>query len=131
VRLLDEELGGLAGRRVLVLGLAYREDVKELAFSVALRLVDLLRRSGATCLVHDPLFTRHEVEHVPAEFVDLDRPLDVDAVIVQAYHRAYRNLKWRCFRGLRAVLDGRGALEPEQLAGTGARYLAIGLPIAP
>ena len=39
-------LGGLAGRRVLVLGYSYRENVKETAFSAAKPLIRELRRRG-------------------------------------------------------------------------------------
>src|SRR6266480_4770929 len=75
VRLLDERLGGLRSRRVLVLGASYREDV----------------------MVHDPLFTAEELSALGAEVVDLDseRALGAEAVVVQAWHRDFANLDWR------------------------------------
>ncbi len=129
VRALQQELGGLAGRRVLILGIAYRENVKELAFSVAPRLANLLRAQGADVLGHDPLFSASELAHLPVKLVDLEQPLCLDAIIIQAFHEAYQRLDWQRFRGLRVVLDGRGALDPEQLADTGATYIAIGKPM--
>ena len=51
----------LAGRRVAVLGLAYRGGVRELAFSGALSLIEVLRERGATPVVHDPLWTAEEL----------------------------------------------------------------------
>lgn len=129
VRQLDEALGGLRGRRVLVLGASYREDVKELAFSTALSLVDLLQRAGADVLVSDPLFKPEELRPLEAEVVDFDSDpaRSVDAVIVQAWHHEFRDLDWRQFTNLKAVLDGRASLDPAQIQRTGAAYLAIGL----
>ncbi len=129
VRQLDEALGGLASRKVLVLGASYREDVKELAFSTAILVVDLLHKAGAQVLLNDPLFTPAELSAFEAEFVELDSDaaLGADAVIVQAWHKEYRGLDWRRFKNLRAVLDGRGAVEADRVREAGARYLAVGV----
>jgi nucleotide sugar dehydrogenase len=128
VNQLGSALEGLAHRRVLILGVAYRENVKELSFSVALRLKDLLYRAGACVLAHDPLFSYAELAQLGVEVVTLDQPVDVDAVIIQAYHREYDDLDWTRFRGLRVVLDGRGNLDPGRFGGTEVRYLRIAGP---
>lgn len=130
VRQLERALGGLDAKRVLVLGASYREDVKELAFSTAIPLVDLLQRAGAEVLIHDPLFTASELGNLEAEVVDLDsaEALDADAVVIQAWHSDFRSLDWRRFEHLRAVLDGRSAVDQEQVRAAGAAYLAVGLP---
>jgi nucleotide sugar dehydrogenase len=122
-------IGPLEGRRVLVLGVSYREDVKELAFTTAIPLVEMLHRRGARVLVHDPLFSPQDLASLEAEVADLesDEPVAIDAVIVQAYHRAYKQLDWTRFHGLKAVFDGRGALDPESIRRLGAAYLAVGL----
>ena len=123
-------LGGLEGRRVLVLGASYRENVKELAFTTAIPLVELLRSKGAHALIHDPLFTPAELAGLEAEVADLEskQPVDVDAVIVQAFHQSYRDLEWSRFRGLKVVFDGRGAIDPERIRQLGVTYLAVGMP---
>ena len=122
-------LGTLEGRRVLVLGASYREDVKELAFSTAIPLVELLHRKRAHALIHDPLFTPLELASLETEVIDLEstQQLDVDAIIVQAFHRQYRDLDWSRFRGLKVVFDGRGAIDAEQVRRAGATYLAVGV----
>jgi nucleotide sugar dehydrogenase len=127
---LADAIGGLQGKRVLVLGASYRENVKELAFSSAIPVVDQLHKAGAEVLVNDPLFEPQELVGLEAEMVELDgeRTIDVDAVIVQAFHDQYRNLDWNRFRGLKAVLDGRGMVDPEPVTKSGARYVAIGVP---
>jgi UDP-N-acetyl-D-mannosaminuronate dehydrogenase len=121
-------LGGLQGRRVLVLGASYRENVKELAFSTAIPIVQELRRGGAHALIHDPLFEPHELKSLEAEVADLGSDIRVDAVIVQAFHSQYADLDWGRFHGLKVVFDGRGAADPDRIRKVGARYLAVGLP---
>jgi hypothetical protein len=64
------------------------------------------------------------------EPVAITPPPRVDAVIIQAFHAAYRDLDLSDWPGLRAVLDGRGALAGETAASLrrrGIRYLRIGL----
>jgi nucleotide sugar dehydrogenase len=130
VAALAAALGGLKGKRVLVLGAAYREDVKEMAFSSAIPVVAELKRGGAHVLVNDPLFEPGELDMLDAEIVDLDSDSlrHVDAVVLQAFHRQYRDLDWSRFHGLKVILDGRGSLDPQSVMKSKARYLAVGLP---
>ena len=66
VATLDAVLGGLAGVPVLVLGLTYREGVKELAYSRALPLIERLRAAGASVSAWDPLLDDDEVRALGA-----------------------------------------------------------------
>jgi len=129
VEQLQQALGGLKARRVLVLGASYREDVKELAFSTVYPIVELLHRAGADVVLHDPLFAPAELAHLETEVVDLDseKARSADAVVVQAMHRDFKDLDWRTFKNLRVVLDGRGTLDADRIREAGAAYIAIGI----
>lgn len=125
--LLAEALGGLARRTVLVLGLAYRGDVKEAAFSSAHLLAARLGERGARVLVHDPLFTPEEVRAYGYEPAELEAPgLTVDAVVLQADHRCYAELDFGRLAGCSVVLDGRDALDAARVRAAGMRYIGIG-----
>jgi nucleotide sugar dehydrogenase len=118
-------LGTLAGTTVIVLGLAYRADVKESRHSSAFALADALSSLGARVYVHDPLYTDDEIRAhglVPPP----SWPQQCDALAVQAWHAQYAQLDLRSFAGLRAVLDGRAALDPALVAKAGAVYVGIG-----
>ena len=125
---LSHAVGRLSGKRVLVLGLSYRENVKESAFSGALRLIRLLKERGATPLINDPLYTSDELSHFGAEPVSLQSLPQLDAAILQAYHDDYKLLEWRRLgdAGCQAVLDGRNALDHTRIEGAGMVYLGIG-----
>jgi nucleotide sugar dehydrogenase len=122
---LEAAAGPLEGLRVLVLGLAYRANVKEAAHSSAFKLVAALHARGALPLVHDPLYSAAELRAYGVEPPERF-PLPVDALIVQAWHDAYEALDLHAFEGCRAVLDGRNALEPARVAAAGMRYIGIG-----
>jgi nucleotide sugar dehydrogenase len=124
---LEESLGGLHDKRVLVLGLAYRENVKETAFSGAVRLLSQLKERGAVPLINDPLYSRQELERY-ADPVQLDALPTFDALVLQAYHDDYRGLDWGRLseHGCRVVLDGRNALDPQAIERAGMSYVGIG-----
>jgi nucleotide sugar dehydrogenase len=126
VEKLERALVSLRGATVLILGLAYRPNVKEAAHSSALLLSKALSERGARPLVHDPLFSNEEVRALGLEPPDRFPPTHVDALVVQAWHDAYRDLDLRSFAGCRAVLDGRNALDRAAVTAAGLHYVGIG-----
>src|SRR6478735_3129000 len=56
--------GDLTGKRVAVLGAAYRGGVKETAFSGIFATVEALTAKGATVSVHDPLYSDVELANL-------------------------------------------------------------------
>jgi nucleotide sugar dehydrogenase len=126
-RRLAEALGGpLAGTAVLILGLAYRGDVKEATLSSTLLLAQSLRAEGARVRVHDPLFSDDEIRERGLEPSRLPPESGVDAVVLQAMHSAYRDLAPSALGGARVFVDGRGAFERSKVEEAGMRYVAIG-----
>lgn len=123
---LEEALGGLRGRTVLILGLAYRPNVKEAAGSSTFALARELEARGARALVHDPLFSADEVKAAGLRPAQPFPPPQVDAVLIQALHDQYRGLDLGTFAGCRVVLDGRNALSRAEVEAMGLRYLGIG-----
>jgi len=66
-RALNGHRKAVAGSTVLVLGVAYKGDVGDLRESPALKLIGLLRDSGANVVYHDPF-----VPHLGEEGLDLE-----------------------------------------------------------
>jgi UDP-N-acetyl-D-mannosaminuronic acid dehydrogenase len=120
VDVLADELGSdLGGHRVLILGVSYRGDVKETAFSGAFALARELQHRGAFPVASDPLYSDAELQTLGFTPWDGD---GVDAAIVQADHSAYARLSSADIPGAKAVLDGRGILDT-------ASWVAAGIPI--
>ena len=127
VRALGDLLGGdLSGERVLILGVAYRGAVKETAFSGAFATREALVASGAIPVAADPLYTDDELTALG--FTPWDGT-EVGAAIVQADHPQYATLGPADLPGARAVLDGRGVLDPAAFTAAGIPVRRIGRPL--
>ena len=125
---LTKHTGSLQGKDVLILGLSYRANVKEPTFSSAILLIKSLKAAGANVLLHDPLFTKPEIERYGAVAVgELTNLPPLAAVVVQAWHNNFRTLDWQQFAGKPVVLDGRNAVKKADVEAAGLRYLAVGI----
>ena len=96
--------------RVLILGVAYRGGVKETAFSGAFARATRCARPGAVAARRRPAVRRRRARG--ARVHARGTASRVDAAIVQADHADYRALAPADLPGARAVLDGRGVLDP-------------------
>lgn len=115
VGLLKEAIGDLLGRRIVVLGAAFRGGVKETAFSGVFPVVAELRNRGAVPLVHDPLYDDLELQRMGFEPYHLGEP--ADGAIVQADHAEYRQLTPVDLPGITALADGRNITTPADWPG--------------
>jgi nucleotide sugar dehydrogenase len=123
VEIVAKQLGGLDGKRILVLGVAYRGGVKETAYSGVFPLVDSIRREGGHPLVADPLYSDDELADLGLEVWD---GKDIAAVIIQADHPEYRNLSASDLPGAELIYDGRGVLDRDQFSEMGSSLQVIG-----
>jgi nucleotide sugar dehydrogenase len=124
VDLLEEEIGNLSGKNVAVLGISYRGGVKESAFSGVFPTVAALTAKGAKVVVHDPMYTDSEITALG--FTPYKIGGAVDGMILQADHSEYKKLSAADFPGVKAVVDGRRALDAKLFAGIAVRV--IGAP---
>jgi nucleotide sugar dehydrogenase len=121
VSILAEELGGLKDERVAVLGISYRGGVKESAFSGVFPTVENLKKSGATVFVNDPMYTDEEITSLG--FTPYKIGTSVDALILQADHKEYKELKSSDLPGVKAIVDGRRYLKPSNFPGINFRVI--------
>ena len=119
-------LGGLRGRPVLVLGITYREGVKELAYSRAIPLISDLLAAGADVAAYDPLMTPAEVEALGARAWPWGEPGPFRAVITQTADRQFAALDPAWFPSLAVVYDGRNSLRTLALP-EGVAYVGVGV----
>jgi nucleotide sugar dehydrogenase len=121
-----DRIGPLNGAPVLVLGVAYRADVREDAFSSALRLRDALRAAGAIVHAHDPYFSAEHLRTMGFEPYDLEAPVPVRAAVLQAGHAAYQALDPSAIPGLELIVDGRNVLDRARWVDRGIGFVGIG-----
>ena len=126
VERIEAELGSLRDRTVLILGVAYRGDVRETAFSSALLVREALAARGAIVYADDPLYDDDDLAALGYTPFRPGLADEVEAVVVQCDHQAYRAVNFAVLRHCKVVLDGRGGVRRERIEALGMRYIRIG-----
>ena len=115
---------GVAGAKVIVLGLTFKEDCPDLRNS---RVEDILRELNSYCCdvhVHDPVADPEEAkEEYGVALESLEELPKAQAVVLAVAHEAYRNMGVEDFSALMAsdavLLDVKSVLDREQFANKG------------
>ncbi|UFU00045.1 nucleotide sugar dehydrogenase [Radiobacillus kanasensis] len=125
---IEKRIGSLENKKVLILGLSYREDVKEPTKSTTLLLLEQLRHKQANIFVNDPHFTEGEIINHGGLPLSLDDKLieEVDVLILQAFHEEYKEINFKDFTKCKLILDGRNKLNEEEISRLGIIYESIG-----
>ena len=128
VKMVEEAVGDLEGRRIGVLGAAFKGGTDDLRDSPGLKITEALQRRGARVVLHDPLVSRERLAHLEEVDVtgDLGTALEVEAVVVTTNAEEFQRLHEVVTEKETApvIIDGRRYLDP---ASFGAAFRAIGL----
>ena len=124
--------GSLLGKRIAVLGAAFKPNSDDIRDSPALNVAAQMRLQGASVVVTDPEAVANAQRAWPdLEYADspFDAAKEVDLVMVLTEWDEYRNLDpvelGRVVAG-RRILDGRNALDPQAWRAAGWSYRALG-----
>jgi nucleotide sugar dehydrogenase len=123
---LERQLGAIGGRTVLVLGLTYRANVKEMAYSRALPLIHALQRRGADVAAYDPLLTAEEIAGHGAAPYRWGSESEAAAIITQTDDALWHEIDAAWFPRLQVVVDGRNSLEDAEWL-EGLTYVGFGI----
>jgi UDPglucose 6-dehydrogenase len=133
---LEQALGGLAGRHVAILGLAFKPNTSDVREAPAIYVARELVARGAQVCAYDPVA-------MPEAARALDQHADrvtfaadayeavesADAVVIATEWNEFRSLDLaRLYRALRrpVILDLRNVLEPERAVAGGFTYYSTG-----
>jgi nucleotide sugar dehydrogenase len=129
IKTIETQLGGLDDAPILVLGLTYRENVKELAYSRALPLIDRLGFHGAEVWAYDPLLSDAEIERDCAKPYHWGDSAPFRAIVTQTGDKLWQSLDFSLFPKLEVLFDGRNSLREIDLPAS-VRYFGIGVQAA-
>ena len=129
---LEKHLGPLLGKRVALLGLAFKPDTDDMREASSLVLASRLQGEGADVVAFDPVATRRASELLPSVEMAgsaLEALTGVDAAILVTEWPEFAELDWaeagsRMAR--RLIVDGRNFLDPAMLREAGFEYEGIG-----
>lgn len=124
---IEKHFTTLNNKNILILGLSFRENVKETTNSSTLLLVEELKQKGAVVYVDDPLYSDEEIAAFQVEPFSMKDREKMDAIILQAFHDQYKNFDFKNFPNCQFVLDGRNVLDKKTIEGLGMKYRGIGV----
>jgi UDPglucose 6-dehydrogenase len=138
--LVEEAVGGCAGKKIAFWGLAFKPETDDTRESPSLKLAEALLGKGASIVGHDPEagpnFSRmlqDNPHHARFRVVDreYDAVDDADAVVLLTEWRSYRAPDFveiaRRMRG-KVALDARNVWRPADVVNAGLQYRGIGVP---
>jgi UDPglucose 6-dehydrogenase len=127
---LQERLGSLRGKKIALLGLAFKPNTDDMREAPSLVLASRLQTEGADVHAWDPLVRSHpELDGVVIEESLIDAVRDADAAVIVT--------EWAELEGLASeevreamrtplIVDGRNLLDPEAVRAAGFDYEGIG-----
>ncbi len=132
VQKLNRHLGSLVGKKVALLGLAFKPDTDDMREASSLVLAPRLQGEGAEVVAYDPVAAEAArdlldgVELCDSALQALD---GADAAVLVTEWPEFAELDWAEVAGRMArplLVDGRNFLDPQALVSAGFEYEGIG-----
>jgi UDPglucose 6-dehydrogenase len=127
---LKKHLGGLEGKRVALLGLAFKPETDDMREASSLVLAARLLAEGATVTAFDPIVTGFDRLTGVALCGSVEEAVeDADAAVLVTEWNAIVESDWAAVRDrMRTpiLIDGRNALDPARMTGLGFAFEGIG-----
>ncbi len=132
VALAEKAIGGLSGKTIALLGVAFKPGTDDLRSSPALALFDVLIKRGATVKAYDRFISAEAAKRAGVDnFYGDDLPATVsgtDAAFITTVDPLFRDTDWTAITALMrtpVIIDGRNVLRSVTLP-KNIQYLAIG-----
>ena len=129
----------LRGKRLAVLGLAFKGETDDVRESPAIDLVEMLLAEGSAVVAYDPAAMKRAELELPASAqmryassVE-DAARDADALLLLTDWEEFAHLDLDRLHSLLRypiVIDGRNLYDPQEMLAHGFTYLSIGRPAA-
>jgi UDPglucose 6-dehydrogenase len=130
---LERRIGPLRGKRIALLGLAFKPGTDDMREAPSLVLAGRLLSEGAEVTAWDPVADgRSQLHGVEVAESALEALAGADAAVIVTEWPEVSELDWAAvgerMRG-RVVIDGRNVLDPEEMRALGFAYEGIGRPL--
>jgi UDPglucose 6-dehydrogenase len=131
VQKLQQRLGGLHGRTIALLGLAFKPNTDDMREAPSRIIAYRLLAEGAVVRAWDPVARPGDLDDVEICDSALAAVRDADAAVIVTEWPQLRELVTAEVRGAMArplIVDGRNLLDPAAAAAAGFEYEGIGRP---
>ena len=130
IELIKKNIGKIKGKKLAILGIAFKPDTDDIRDSVAIELIGRLLKSGAKITVHDPkaLENARKIFHGKIKYVkSISSALkDCQCAIIMTEWKEYQKINNKTIKYMakKIIIDSRRILYNKNLD---AKYFAIGL----
>ena len=100
---------------ILILGISYKPDVKDIQLTPAKHIIEKLQKLGANVHIYDPYFSPGQVFDINVEENLDDIISKVDASIIVTGHKEFKKIEPSFFNQMKGsiLIDTRGIIDPE------------------
>ncbi len=147
--IVNELFGNVVGKKLVVLGFAFKANTNDVRESPSIQIVANLLTEGANLIINDPKVTKEQISSSINEF-EVNSPLlqsankgtwnfesdlykafkDADAIIILTEWELFKEIDWaKASKLMRApgwVFDARSILNRDEIVSHGLRYWGVG-----
>jgi UDPglucose 6-dehydrogenase len=127
-----EELGDLKGKKVALLGLAFKENTDDLRESPAMAIAEHLLKGGANVYAYDPVAMENAEKELPGlNFCNnsYEAVNGAEALVIATPWNEFKNLNMeKILKAMNGniLIDGRNMFLPERMKELGFKYRGVG-----
>jgi UDP-N-acetyl-D-mannosaminuronic acid dehydrogenase len=130
LKLVEKALGGLKGKKIAALGLAYKPDVDDLRESPAVKVVHLLQQAGAIVKAYEPFKPDANLPGIHIEKELKDTVSEADGIILLVNHHKLCDLAPQelvSLTGTRILIDTVNGWKRREFEEAGFSILKLGV----
>ena len=119
----------VSGASILVLGVSYKPDVKDIQLSPVEKIVNLLKEKGANILIYDPYFKNSEIFGIKTLDNFIENLENCDGLIIATAHKDFHNLEPLFLKSKMknpVVIDSKNIIDQNLAKNAGLIYRGIG-----
>ena len=119
----------LSGSTILVLGLSYKPDVKDIQISPVEKIVEILKEKGANILTYDPYFKDLEIFGIKTLDDYVQNLENSDGLIIATAHKEFHNIDPIFLKNKMkhpVVIDSKNIIDQQLAKKAGLVYRGIG-----
>ena len=119
----------VSGASILVLGVSYKPDVKDIQLSPGEKIVNLLKEKGANILIYDPYYKNSEIFGIKTLDNFIENLENCDGLIIATAHKDFHNLEPLFLKSKMknpVVIDSKNIIDQNLAKNAGLIYRGIG-----
>jgi UDPglucose 6-dehydrogenase len=129
---MKDVLGDLTGKRIAILGMAFKPETDDMRESPAINIVEGLLSLGVEVIAYDPIAESNAKKLIPElKFADSieNACREADAVAIITNWSEFKDIEWEKIINIMKtpfVFDGRNMFDLEKMKGMSINYFSIG-----